>query len=199
MLALVANATQETDAAIVAALAGFWLWRHGKLGRTVRRTGRVAAALVAVVVAVRVSPALCVIACGCVIGGWLWKHRHARERRRFQKVWNRGWRLGQRSAALGVSPDRAKFMASAAWQRQRKAALKRAGYRCEVRGCRGGMLEVHHNNNDVYGRLAAARPSDLNVLCAAHHRVTTDLHRYRGYTIAQATRMVMTAGAYASA
>lgn len=204
MIALV-TAAQETDAVIVAALAAFWLWRHGKLGRTVRKAVRVAVCVGAVVIAVRVSPALCVLAAGAWLAWWAWTHRHARERRRFQKAWDRGWRRGIRRANRGVTLDRAKFMASSTWQRQRAAALKRAGHRCEVRGCRGGMLEVHHNNNDVYNHLASARPSDLSVVCHSHHARISYLHQHcvdpstgQRYTIAKATRMIMQEEAYAA-
>lgn len=204
MLALVANATQETDAAIVAALAGFWLWRHGKLGRTVRRTGRVAAALVAVVVAVRVSPALCVIACGCVVGAWLARRhpvrrrRHRRESRVSQGMWKILRRRYRRQAWFGRGPRLTSFdvayhahMASTAWRRQRDRVVARDGHRCVACGS-GYLLNGHHTYySDPVGR---EPDSAIVTLCAPCHRTTHLRHEltrgaYHDYRVA--TRWVI--------
>jgi 5-methylcytosine-specific restriction endonuclease McrA len=66
------------------------------------------------------------------------------------------------------------YLASAAWQRVRVAALVRARWRCE----RCGRLadDVHHR---TYRRLGHERPEDVEVLCADCHALA-DAERRRG-------------------
>jgi replicative DNA helicase len=51
------------------------------------------------------------------------------------------------------------------WQQVRKAALKRAGYRCQLCN-RKGVLHVHHR---TYIRRGHELPEDLIVLCRGCH------------------------------
>lgn len=58
-----------------------------------------------------------------------------------------------------------KYLSSATWRRIRKAALERAGYRCEKCGAERDdvRLEVHHLS---YARCPGRElPEDLQVLC----------------------------------
>ena len=52
------------------------------------------------------------------------------------------------------------------WQTKRTQALARAGYRCQVCGCRDTRLDVHHNTYDHYGDESIY---DLVVLCERCH------------------------------
>jgi hypothetical protein len=54
------------------------------------------------------------------------------------------------------------------WQKQRKGALQRAAYRCQVCNAHNVPLEVHHR---TYERLGTERPSDLFVLCESCHEL----------------------------
>lgn len=57
------------------------------------------------------------------------------------------------------------------WKAVRKAALQRAGNRCQLNSSHTKRLEVHHNN---YDHLGEERPKDVIVLCrdchSKHHR-----------------------------
>lgn len=57
------------------------------------------------------------------------------------------------------------YLKSDQWKLCRKAALIRAGYRCQVCGARHG-LHVHHND---YARVGREEPEDLVVLCEVCH------------------------------
>jgi hypothetical protein len=57
------------------------------------------------------------------------------------------------------------YIASAAWARVRRAALRRARWRCERCEARGD-LDVHHR---TYVRLGLERPDDVEVLCPPCH------------------------------
>jgi len=65
------------------------------------------------------------------------------------------------------------YMQSTEWRVIRSLKLEAAGDRCEHRTLifwrcnERRRLEVHHRN---YRRLGRERPSDLKVLCKAHHR-----------------------------
>src|SRR5688500_2743238 len=67
------------------------------------------------------------------------------------------------------------YLRSSAWRRQRRAALERAGGRCQHPGCfrssLGGPLHVHHVS---YSRLGSERPEDLIVLCREHHEMADE-------------------------
>ncbi len=52
------------------------------------------------------------------------------------------------------------------WQRVRKKALKRAGYKCQVCGYKQN-LEVHHN---TYKNIWCEKPEDVVVLCWKCHK-----------------------------
>jgi hypothetical protein len=54
------------------------------------------------------------------------------------------------------------------WQRQRRSALARAAYRCQVCNTNALPLEVHHR---TYARLGCELPSDLFVLCETCHEL----------------------------
>ena len=57
------------------------------------------------------------------------------------------------------------YLRSATWRRKRAAALKRAGFRCQV--CNGSKrLDVHHR---TYARLGNELVDDLEVLCRDCH------------------------------
>jgi 5-methylcytosine-specific restriction endonuclease McrA len=67
-----------------------------------------------------------------------------------------------------------RYLASPAWQRKRRAALRKAGQRCQA--CRaGGALEVHHMH---YRTLGHESLRDLRVLCHPCH-VRADALRAR--------------------
>ena len=53
------------------------------------------------------------------------------------------------------------------WQKIRKAALKRAGYRCQLCGNRES-LSVHHNN---YESIGCERAKDVIAICQHCHKV----------------------------
>jgi len=63
------------------------------------------------------------------------------------------------------------YLDSPEWWTKRKAALKRADYRCERESYLGprhdGPLDVHHS---TYARLGDESADDLVVLCRACHR-----------------------------
>ncbi len=67
--------------------------------------------------------------------------------------------------------DYRKYLKSRHWQRVRKAALKRAGYRCQICAERGLTLSVHHSCYDRRGRELA---QDVVVLCENCHRLYHD-------------------------
>jgi 5-methylcytosine-specific restriction endonuclease McrA len=60
------------------------------------------------------------------------------------------------------------YLKTAEWDTKRKAALKRAGYRCQVCNADGKQLNVHHR---TYERRGIERSSDLIVLCADCHKL----------------------------
>jgi len=82
--------------------------------------------------------------------------------------------LMQRLSSLGLAPQRITikdkrdyqaYLRTQAWQSKRKAALKRAGYKCQK--CSDKYrLDVHHK---TYERLGFERPDDLLVLCHKCH------------------------------
>jgi hypothetical protein len=66
------------------------------------------------------------------------------------------------------------YLRSEAWQRRRRAALERAGWRCRACGQRGGSLDVHHL---TYCRLGHELPEDLCVLCRRCHEIAEALKK----------------------
>ena len=81
-------------------------------------------------------------------------------------------RLGTRRATDQVNAGkRIGFPLSLAkqvhWRKTRKAALKRAGYRCQICGNRE-PLSVHHNNYESVGR---ERAKDVIAICESCHKV----------------------------
>lgn len=88
-----------------------------------------------------------------------------------------------------LSPEYVAYLGSPAWRATRKAALARAGDRCqfEVPDPAGAMslprcdktkgLEVHHR---TYARLGRELPEDLEVLCWPHHMVEHVMQRRCG-------------------
>jgi 5-methylcytosine-specific restriction endonuclease McrA len=67
------------------------------------------------------------------------------------------------------------YLASAAWRRVRRLALRRARWRCERCGARG-QLDVHHR---TYRRLGVERPEDVEVLCPSCHEQADTERRTR--------------------
>ena len=74
-----------------------------------------------------------------------------------------------------------RYLRSSGWKRRRRAAVKRAGFRCERCGC-GGRLEVHHL---TYERLGHERPGDLVALCRACHRQAHEQNGRKAWAKAQ--------------
>lgn len=64
----------------------------------------------------------------------------------------------------------AEYLKTAHWQKRRKRALERAGYRCQVCACTD-MLEVHHN---CYENLGGEPDVDVFVMCHKHHKLYED-------------------------
>jgi hypothetical protein len=59
------------------------------------------------------------------------------------------------------------YLQSPHWQATRKAALERAGQRCQLCN-RAGRLDVHHR---TYERVGHEKPGDLTVLCRKCHDI----------------------------
>jgi hypothetical protein len=59
-----------------------------------------------------------------------------------------------------------RYLKSAAWKQKRRAALDRAGHRCQDCGRRAHGLHVHHLTYKRWGREEAR---DLRVLCSKCH------------------------------
>lgn len=69
------------------------------------------------------------------------------------------------------------YLRSQEWAKRRKAALKRAGHRCQV--CNRTLdLCVHHR---TYARFGHEDPSDLTVLCACCHNLFHQVATLEGY------------------
>lgn len=60
------------------------------------------------------------------------------------------------------------YLKSPEWNRTRIAALKRAGFTCQICNANNTVLNVHHR---TYERLACERPADLIVLCQPCHEI----------------------------
>lgn len=76
------------------------------------------------------------------------------------------------SAATGrFSKEYTAYLKSPQWQKRRKEALERVGYRCEH--CKKpfvpSRLQLHHRN---YERLGKELPSDTEVLCDSCHKLS---------------------------
>jgi hypothetical protein len=67
------------------------------------------------------------------------------------------------------------YLKSPEWRGQRRAALLRAAYRCQI-CCRVGDLEIHHN---TYSRLGHELPADIIALCGECH--ARNHHRLPGW------------------
>lgn len=67
------------------------------------------------------------------------------------------------------------YLRTEQWQRRRRAALRRAGNKCQVCG-NVSRLQVHHN---TYERLGHEAATDLVVLCAGCHRMYHDARRLK--------------------
>jgi 5-methylcytosine-specific restriction endonuclease McrA len=63
------------------------------------------------------------------------------------------------------SPEYHAYLRSDAWQRKRKAVLRRAGYRCERCGA-DVPLDIHHL---TYARFGHENLEDLQALCRMCH------------------------------
>jgi hypothetical protein len=75
-------------------------------------------------------------------------------------------RSTDRLVALRAMPY-AEYLQTPEWRTTRDAALRRAGFRCELTHCGSKYaLQVHHR---VYERLGEEVPEDLTVLCGACH------------------------------
>jgi len=60
----------------------------------------------------------------------------------------------------------AEYLQTEHWQRVTESAKRRAGFKCQVCGAKGGELNTHHNTYDNKG---AELPEDLVVLCKNCH------------------------------
>lgn len=69
--------------------------------------------------------------------------------------------------------DYADYLQTDHWQAIRKAALQRAGYRCQLCNT-NGLLDVHHR---TYARLGCEKPFDVTVLCRQCHGNFHDMRR----------------------
>lgn len=66
----------------------------------------------------------------------------------------------------------ADYLADDAWQRRRRYILRRAGYRCELCGASGVVLDVHHRLG--YQRRGNEAYAELIAVCrACHGRIHT--------------------------
>lgn len=63
--------------------------------------------------------------------------------------------------------DYPRYLKTDAWRKRRTAALKAAGYRCQVCNARKS-LEVHHR---TYENIGNEQPGDLTVLCETCHEL----------------------------
>jgi 5-methylcytosine-specific restriction endonuclease McrA len=63
-----------------------------------------------------------------------------------------------------------RYLRSPAWRAKARAALERAGWKCQVCGADRWLtrLDVHHNSYECLGREA---PEDLCVLCRHCHQL----------------------------
>lgn len=68
------------------------------------------------------------------------------------------------------------YYKSPTWAKKRKAALKRAGYRCQYCGKKGGVLQVHHLTYARFG--GNEKPRDLKVACLTCHQIADNERRY---------------------
>lgn len=75
------------------------------------------------------------------------------------------------------SPEYIRYMSSTAWDTKRKAALKRADYRCQICG-ESAWLQMHHR---FYGNLGHEKDADLTVLCKYCHKWVTFAIRLRRF------------------
>jgi hypothetical protein len=92
-----------------------------------------------------------------IVAVWVWRQALAWWRARAPT--SRPGGAGGRSALYQA------VMASSAWRRRRRQALRRAGRRCQRCGARG-PLDVHHL---TYRALGRERPGDLLALCESCH------------------------------
>ncbi len=66
----------------------------------------------------------------------------------------------------GHSREYEEVLVSERWRAVRAETIRRAGYRCQARGC-GGSLDVHHAYG--YRNLGNERPDELQALCRSCH------------------------------
>ena len=79
-------------------------------------------------------------------------------------LWLRSFLFGRRAALAAMPyPD---YLLTREWRRRRSAALRRAGFRCQVCNAAGPILDVHHR---TYERRGAEDAGDLIVLCRLCH------------------------------
>lgn len=67
------------------------------------------------------------------------------------------------------------YLLSPKWAKKRKAALKRAGYKCQYCGASGVLLQVHHL---TYARLGKEKQADLRVTCETCHEKADEVRRF---------------------
>lgn len=67
------------------------------------------------------------------------------------------------------------YLLSEKWQQKRRAALKRAGYKCQYCGKSGIPLQVHHLHYRNFGK---EKPNDLRVACEDCHPIADQIRRF---------------------
>lgn len=203
---MTAHIAADPDVAWLAAAAvvAWWLHRRGRLRSLTRRAGRLVAAVAAVVLAATVSTSAVVVVVaviGCLAIGGRHTRRHYRRQGELLRWFWQGYNKANRRSvrfrrhAVALPDDYARHMASSAWRRQRLRVLARDNYSC--RACRSGYrLEGHHK---AYTTPIGREPDSWVVtLCQPCHRVVSDLHTHRGYTIEAATDMVLRRAVHAA-
>lgn len=79
---------------------------------------------------------------------------------------------GQPDVSILKSMPYSDYLKTTHWDTIRLAALKRAGYRCQICNTGNTTLDVHHR---TYERRGSELPTDLTVLCRACHEKFHDI------------------------
>jgi 5-methylcytosine-specific restriction endonuclease McrA len=74
-----------------------------------------------------------------------------------------------------LTPAYFEYLNSPTWARKRRAALRRAKYKCQYCGVSGVKLEVHHL---TYRNFGNEKPQDLRAACEKCHPIADNERRY---------------------